>query len=292
MYGSKRRRTRGPRGNSNLGLKTKGSTVFILLCISLIFIIPLLLFFYFLYSQLDFSRLSNSPQINCFEDPERIFENDNKSNLTIVSIFDAKSQLFKAIGPLAFENRKLYSRNQPVNILLFNSCLLNIEIRPKWSKFLAISHAFSKGASWVWYLDSDALIANPQKHPFDLLDDSMDLLVARDLQGLNSGSMILRNSDWSKNWIDTVIEIGVTEDLHRDQDAISKYFQRHPGEKEAHVKFIEKRKINSYPSDFEKDDLVLHIPGCGGKRKLNACIENFESHARKIKLKYKSLGIT
>ena len=64
-------------------------------------------------------------------------------------------------------------------------------------------------------------------------------------------------------------EIGVTEDLLRDQDAISKYFQRHPGEKEAHVKFIEKRKMNSYPSDFEKDDFVLHIPGCGGKTYIN-----------------------
>jgi hypothetical protein len=56
---------------------------------------------------------------------------------------------------------------------------------------------------WVFYLDPDAWITNP-----DILLESIlptyggaDLVVTEDASGANAGSWLLRNSDWSREFL-------------------------------------------------------------------------------------------
>lgn len=104
-----------------------------------------------------------------------------------------------------------------------------------WTKVVAMRHALTKfpDASYMWYLEQDALIMNPQlsvhkdilegkklgemmlRHQPVALPDSViktfrhlkpeqvDLVMTQDEYGIAPASMILRNSDWAKFLLDT-----------------------------------------------------------------------------------------
>ena len=103
-----------------------------------------------------------------------------------------------------------------------------------WSKVPALRHAMTlfPGSTFFWYLDSSALIMNPsidlQSHilnpsrleklmitnepvvPPDsviktfgnLKGDRIDFVVTQDKEGLTPTSIIVRNGDWSKYFLD------------------------------------------------------------------------------------------
>lgn len=104
-----------------------------------------------------------------------------------------------------------------------------------WSKLMAIRHALTKfpECKFVWYLDQDAYIMDMSKSLDDqilgsrkleglmiknypvvppdsiirtfshLRADNIDFIVSQDISGLVAGSVIVRNSEWSKYFIET-----------------------------------------------------------------------------------------
>lgn len=107
-----------------------------------------------------------------------------------------------------------------------------------WAKIMAVRHAITKypDASYIWFLDQNALIMNPKRSveeqllyprvleslmirdypivPPDsiiktfahLRGEDADLIISQDNDGLISDSMILKNGDWAKflteTWLD------------------------------------------------------------------------------------------
>lgn len=104
-----------------------------------------------------------------------------------------------------------------------------------WSKLMAMRHALAKfpECKFVWYLDQDAYIMDVNKSleehllgqrrleslmiknypvvPPDsiiktfshLRADEVDLVVSQDTSGLVAGSVVVRNSQWSKFFLET-----------------------------------------------------------------------------------------
>lgn len=56
---------------------------------------------------------------------------------------------------------------------------------------------------WVFYLDADAWITNPAIQLESILPRQIttDLIVTEDATGANAGSWIIRNSDWSRQFL-------------------------------------------------------------------------------------------
>ncbi|KAL7753236.1 hypothetical protein RI367_001011 [Sorochytrium milnesiophthora] len=76
-----------------------------------------------------------------------------------------------------------------------------------WSKLASARRALDLGFEWVWLLDLDTIITNQhiQAHYLtDAVPATHDVLIARDCNELNAGSVFLRNSPWTLEFLDRV----------------------------------------------------------------------------------------
>jgi hypothetical protein len=79
---------------------------------------------------------------------------------------------------------------------------------PAWSKVLFVRRLLDE-YDWVFWLDADALIMNPNVALEDLLDSRYSVILAKqpgpDPFGklhLNTGSFFMRSDDWSRGFLD------------------------------------------------------------------------------------------
>lgn len=203
--------------------------------------------------------------------------------LTVVTMH-SRSPYFDPVGEAVFRNRLEYSDRFGLSYLLVSGCSMDSSRSDKWGKVHSVLAALGLGADhhvqltsdWVWWLDADALIMNPQINISSVLlsalaahDDGMgssnsiDLVFTKDSQGLNSGSFFIRVSAWSVTFWEAVLALSHAHECPwSDQCAIRRWSELHPGGLDKHALFIDKRLINSYPDDYSVGDFVLHWPGC------------------------------
>lgn len=54
---------------------------------------------------------------------------------------------------------------------------------------------------WVWWTDLDAIITNYSIKVEDRIDDNYSMVMSKDSNGLNDGSILVKNSSWSFGYI-------------------------------------------------------------------------------------------
>jgi len=88
------------------------------------------------------------------------------------------------------------------------SYLLNASRPPAWTKVLALQHLLQRTGEkehcdWVVWMDADAIIMNANIRIESFLPIHGDLLTTMDKPhgGWNSGSLVFRNSEWSKQFL-------------------------------------------------------------------------------------------
>ena len=104
-----------------------------------------------------------------------------------------------------------------------------------WTRIPAMRHALTlnPGCRWVWFLEQDAFIMNPKaalhedtlspaslerlmirdfpvvppdsiiRTPTQLAASDVDLVMSQDTYGLSTGSIVVRNSEWTRFFLDT-----------------------------------------------------------------------------------------
>lgn len=133
-------------------------------------------------------------------------------------------------------------------------------------------YLFSSNVDFIWCLDIDAIIMNMTKPVTDYLDDNHDFFICRDCNGLNAGSFIIRKSEWSRNWLNFLIEKALTINHYWYENRVIHLYEKDP-------MFVDKIKdlphpsINSYlydiyqtypmnvPGNYQTGDFVIHLPG-------------------------------
>jgi hypothetical protein len=99
---------------------------------------------------------------------------------------------------VVLKNRKAYTDRH--GYALVDGSQYSGTERPKsWYKLKAVEAALDD-YDWVFWLDADAWITNPDVALESILpsSDGVDLVVTRDATGANAGAWMLRNSDWSR----------------------------------------------------------------------------------------------
>jgi hypothetical protein len=73
---------------------------------------------------------------------------------------------------------------------------------PAWYKIKAVEAVLDE-YDWVFYLDADAWITNPDIKLESILParSTSDFVVTNDVTGLNAGTWLIRNSDWSRSFL-------------------------------------------------------------------------------------------
>ncbi len=132
----------------------------------------------------------------------------------------------------------------------------------------------------IFCTDLDVLITNHTKKVEDFIDEKHDFYITKDVNGINTGTFIIVDSVWSREFIDMLL-------LHKDefeneQTAIDHF--RNEDKWKERIKILPHPSINSFPMDhyaptwgkigneaidrpthlegaWEKSDFICHMPG-------------------------------
>ena len=121
-----------------------------------------------------------------------------------------------------------------------------------------------------------------------LLDDHYDFIGSIDCVGFNAGSFLIRNNQWSREYLDKVMAIKFPQPAEfKEQSALMNVMVR--DQLESHFKWISQRAINSYPSTscqqhsfmshYKPGDFVLHFAGQSKQSGFEHVIEYYASQS-------------
>lgn len=117
---------------------------------------------------------------------------------------------------------------------------------------------------------------NLKRNPNEFLDPAFDLHVAKDANGLNTGSFYVKSSKWSERFLEKVWMHNDDGRGESDQRSFKHVIEALPSaERNAHVRYYSQKVFNEYPDPivnfknwrghFREGDFLLHFPGtfCG-----------------------------
>ena len=117
---------------------------------------------------------------------------------------------------------------------------------------------------------------NLKRNPNEFLDPAYDLHVAKDANGLNTGSFYVKSSRWSERFLDLVWEHNDEGRGDSDQNSFKAVIESLPKRsRDGHVRYYSQKVFNEYPDPivnfknwrghFREGDFLLHFPGtfCG-----------------------------
>jgi hypothetical protein len=154
--------------------------------------------------------------------------------------------------------------------------ILNSEIIVNWSYYKMSWLAFLiYDYDFIWVLDVDTLITNPEIPFTDFTDNEHDIFICKDINGINAGSWIIRNTEASRNFVSTIVN-NFTEP--HEQILMNKYLHM------VKVKYLPHPSINSYDyrlynhfglavpahdqGQWQPGDLLLHLPGLSLEKRI------------------------
>lgn len=71
-----------------------------------------------------------------------------------------------------------------------------------WTKITGLLQLmFENDHEWFWALDLDTMIMDGDFPVDELTDDGFDLVVNRDCNWFNAGSFLIRNNEWTRNFL-------------------------------------------------------------------------------------------
>ena len=141
----------------------------------------------------------------------------------------------------------------------------------------------SYSCDWLWFMGADTLITNMQIDVRSLCDPDFDLIIGKDINGINNDSFLLQNTKASHDFLRRVIS---RRDMETDQCAMRAEMD-HPSMRS---KIVSQRVFNSFKYDeyhygeyeqgnWQDGDFVLHLPGMNNARRFALLLE----FAQKVK---------
>lgn len=135
------------------------------------------------------------------------------------------------------------------------------------SRIKYINELLKTDTDWIWLSGSDVIVTNPDIKIESIIEPyrEFDLLCTFDVSHINADSLIIKNTQWSKDYFSMIYDMrysGVPD----EQNAIIKTYQDYPDK----VKIIPQRAINSYdhalikhstnhPGQWKQGDFAIHF---------------------------------
>lgn len=174
------------------------------------------------------------------------------------------------------ENKFLYCQKHGYDFIYSTEWLDTSRPIP-WSKVKLLQEALkNEGYKWVFWSDADALFMNLGIPLEDIIDENYDLILTKDMNNINTGNFLLKNTDWSKEFLEAVYSH--TECIHHpwwEQQAFILEIQNNE-ETQKRTKIYPQRIMNSYAPDllyrlaipgsigatYKPGDFIVHFPAC------------------------------
>lgn len=188
------------------------------------------------------------------------------------------SPSYKALADISLPNLSEYCARHG-----YYMWVENIE-NDKWEyvKHEMFKRLFEEGFDLIWYKDVDSVITNMRIPITDFIDEGHDFFITKDVNELNGGSVVIKNTDWGRVFNKAVLNNkGI---LDNEQNAyVSLYEGAKPGIVNT-MKILPHPSINSYDyslyqefpnirkrkeGHWHEGDFVLHTPGAPMEVRLN-----------------------
>lgn len=130
----------------------------------------------------------------------------------------------------------------------------------------------------MFIVDVDTLITNPDTKLEEFLVNDRGLFIAKDVNGLNAGSYLVRNTSLSQVFLRSVLGLEGVPKMLGEQDAMRWIFDS--GSFSNLVHYLPHPSINSYlyqeygivktheEGQWERGDFLLHLPGISNERRI------------------------
>jgi lipopolysaccharide biosynthesis glycosyltransferase len=159
------------------------------------------------------------------------------------------------------------------------------ERHPVWYKINFIQELLNK-YDWVLFVDCDTLLTNSNLTIESFIKDGKDFYISKDINGINAGVILLKNSDWTKQFLKECWEIDPNHAIYKEpgfawdktqaeQRAIIVMINKFGLEK---VEFIPQKIFNAYTyniwrlnypdGEWGPESFILHAPGCSLNHRL------------------------
>ena len=174
---------------------------------------------------------------------------------------------------LSIENKRQHAAARGFDLVVAQNLAHGRTAR--WDKVMLLRHMLAH-YEWAHWVDLDTLFMNMKRNPMDFLDGAYDLHVAKDANGLNTGSFYVRATPWSHAFLRRVWEHNDGGKGESDQRSFAHVLaELSAEERAAHVKYYSQKLFNEYPDPivsfknwrghFREGDYLLHFPGtfCG-----------------------------
>lgn len=142
---------------------------------------------------------------------------------------------------------------------------------PAWSKLLLIEQFLVNHPScrWLMWIDADAVITDPTRRLEDLVDDSVDFLVAEDVppSPINTGVFFVRNCPAVIDMLRLAYtKVKYLHHANWEQPAVAEAMLECSDTMRSRV--VPRRRFNSFFEEYEQGDFVIHFAGCKADVKL------------------------
>lgn len=128
---------------------------------------------------------------------------------------------------------------------------------------------------WIWWTGSDTMVTNWNIKIEDKIMPEWDLIMATDYNEINNDSFLMKNSEWSRNYLQYLIDVipkYTNHYFYEQQAMIDSYFDHRD-----HFKLVPQRYLNAYKNDlyphqgsydclgtdgtWQSGDWLVHWPG-------------------------------
>jgi len=180
-----------------------------------------------------------------------------------------------------------YAEKHSYGVIIYDQ-LFNDDVSPCWNKIAAIIENLSKYKYLIW-IDADAIINNfnIKFESFIAIDPSVDLYLCYDIilqkECINSGIMIIKNTEWSLNlfknvWNSTflhghndqnVIFYEIVKELYPNSKIDLKYSNYCNKINHPKVKIFSENAFNTHILNFNQGDFIIHLMGATENARIN-----------------------
>lgn len=151
----------------------------------------------------------------------------------------------------------------------------NLSRPPAWSKISIVLEEMEKDlVDFYLWIDADAVILNLDFDPLTFVTETHDIYMARDFNNLNSGVMLLKHTDYTKKFLQTVWDMTeYIENSSWENEAIIEMYKANTIDLQNHLFELPAKIFNAYEhasygvtkeeNEVCNDTFIFHAPALG-----------------------------
>lgn len=201
-----------------------------------------------------------------------------------MAVLTSYNESFHEVAKLTDPTKQAYCNKHGYHFLVRPAAA---HYHPVWAK-MHLMKEILPAYDWVFWMDADAFIMNQEIKIETIIDPAFDFFVSHDINGLNSGVFLAKNSEWTKGLFDAVLD---EEKLYAgylgEQISLRKVVYDLNWIASGKIKITPQRVFNSYFYDiykmtypegnYQPGDFIVHLPGMQNNdrvAKINEVLKN------------------